>query len=137
MACRIILQLPKHSSVNTYLVQLHWLKIQHITFKVATIMYKCVNSIAPVYLTEMVLSELPHNRNLRSTQRRLLYKSKPNQELNLCIVVHSNQWGHAYGTLYQIVSRIVITLMSSNLILRHIYLVYHTTKLHFLFLNYY
>ena len=70
MSSRITFQLPKHSSFNNYLAQLHWLKVQVcITYKVATIMSKCVHNITHGYLTEMVLSELPHNRNLRSTQR--------------------------------------------------------------------
>ena len=74
MSSIIIFQLPKHSSINNYLAQLHWLKIQEcITYKDATIMYKCIHNIALGYLTEMVLSEVSHNRNLRSTQRRLLY----------------------------------------------------------------
>ena len=28
MSCRMIFQLPKLSTINTYLAQLHWLKIQ-------------------------------------------------------------------------------------------------------------
>ena len=81
MTCSIIFQLPKHSSINNYLAQLHWQKIQeHIAYKVATVMYKCIYNIAPVYLTEMVLSEVPHNRNLRSIQRRLLYRAKSRTE---------------------------------------------------------
>ena len=88
MSCRIIFQLPKHSSINNYLAQLHWLKIQErITYKVATIMYKCIHNMAPIYLTEMVLSELPHNRNLRSAQRRLLYTTKSRTE-----IVHSGSF---------------------------------------------
>ena len=56
-SCRIIFQLPKHLSINSYLAQLHRMKNQEpITYEVATIMYKCIHNIAPVYLTEMVLS---------------------------------------------------------------------------------
>ena len=84
----MIYQLPKHSSINTYLAQLHWLKIQEcITYKVATIMYKCIHNITPAYLTEMVISELPHTRNLRSTQRGLLYTTKSRTEF-----VHSGSF---------------------------------------------
>ena len=47
MSCRMIYQLPKCSTINNYLAQLHWLKMQEqITYKVATIMYKCINNIA-------------------------------------------------------------------------------------------
>ena len=88
MSCRITFQLPKHSSINNYLAQLHWLKIQEcITYKVATIIHKCIHNIAPVYLTEMVFSELSHTRNLRSTQRRLLYTTKSRTEF-----VHSGSF---------------------------------------------
>ena len=88
MSSRMIFQLPKHSSINNYLAQLHWLKIQeHITYKVETIMYKCIDNIAPAYLTEMVISELPHTRNLRSTQRGLLYTTKSRTEF-----VHSSSF---------------------------------------------
>ena len=88
MSCRMIYILPKHSSINTYLAQLHWLKIQeHITYKVATIMYKCIHNTAPAYLTEMVISELPHTKNIRSTQRGLLYTTKSRTEF-----VHSRSF---------------------------------------------
>ena len=88
MSCRMIFQLPNHSSINTYLTQLHWLKIQEsVTYKVATIIYKCVHNITPAYLTEMVISELPHTRNLRSTQRELLYTTKSRTEF-----VHSSSF---------------------------------------------
>ena len=74
MSCRMIYQLPKYSTINTYLAKLHWLKMQEqITYKVATIMYKCINNITLAYLLEMVISQLPHTRSLRSTNRGLLY----------------------------------------------------------------
>ena len=99
MSCRMIHQLPKYLTINTYLAQLHWLKMQErITYKVATLMYKCINNIVPAYLLEMVFSQLPHTRSLRSTNRGLL--NKPNPEMNLCIAALSNLWVHAYGTLY-------------------------------------
>ena len=88
MSCRMIYQLPKFSTINTYLAQLHWLKTQErITYKVATIMYKCINNIAPAYLLEMVISQLPHTRILRSTHRGLLYTTKSRTEF-----VHSSSF---------------------------------------------
>ena len=85
MSCRIIFLLPKCSSIKNYLAQHHWLIIQEcITYKLDTIMYKCIHNSAHVYLTEMVLSEVLHNKNLRSAQRRLLYTTKLRTE-----IVHS------------------------------------------------
>ena len=130
MSCRIIFQLPKHSNINNYLVQLHWLKIQeHITYKVATIMHKCIHNIAPIYLTEIVFSELPHTRNLTSTQRRLLYTTKSRTEF-----VHSGSFKsmgpRIWNTLYANVKNSYnIDVFKSRL--RHMYLVYHTNELRF------
>ena len=88
MSYRMIFELPKHSTINIYLSQLHWLKIQErITYKVATIMYKCISNIALAYLSEMVISQPPHTRNLRSTHRGLLYTTKSRTEF-----VHSSSF---------------------------------------------
>ena len=102
MSCRMIYQLPKHSTINTYLAQLYWLKIQEqITYKVATIMYECINNIALAYLSEMVIRQLPHTRSLRSTHKGLLYTTKSRTEF-----VHSGSFKS----------------------IRHIYSGYHTNK---------
>ena len=86
MSCMMIYQLPKYSTINTYLDQLHWLKMQEqIIYKVVTVMYKCINNIAPTYLLEMVISQLPHTRSLRSTNRGLFYTTKSRTEF-----VHSS-----------------------------------------------
>ena len=88
MSCRMVYQLPKYSTINTYLAQLHWLKMQEWkTYKVATIMYKCINNITLAYLSEMVISQLPHTRSLRSTNRGLLYTTKSRTEF-----VHSGSF---------------------------------------------
>ena len=60
------------------------------------------------------------------------YCIQPNLELNLYIAAHLNSWDHKYGTLYLQISRIATTLISSNLDLRQIYLVYHNNELSFL-----
>ena len=127
MSCRLIHQLPKYSTINTYLAQLHWLKMQErITYKVATIMFKCINNIALAYLLEMVISQLPHTRSLRSTKGD--YFIQPNPELNLCTVALSNIWVHACGTLYLQRSRIAKTLIFLKLDFRHIYSEYHINE---------
>ena len=64
MSCRMIYQLPKYSTISTYLAQLHWLKI-----------------------SEMVISQLPHTRSFRLTNRGLLYTTKSRTEF-----VHSSSF---------------------------------------------
>ena len=63
--------------ITPYLKELHWLKvIERITYKIACLMYKCVNGTAPKYLQELVLKN--HNRTLRSSSQLKLPISKSN-----------------------------------------------------------
>ena len=88
MSCRMIYQLPKYSTIGTYLAKLHWLKMQElIVYKVATIILKCINNIAPAYLSEMVTSQPPHTRGLRSSNKGTLYTTRSRTEF-----VHSSSF---------------------------------------------
>ena len=61
-------------------VDLHWVKVnEHIIFKVAVFMYKCVISTAPKYLSNLVNKS--HGRPLHSSTIGLLPISKCNTTL--------------------------------------------------------
>ena len=63
--------------ITPYLKELHWLKVrERITYKIACLMYKCVNGTAPKYLQELVLKT--HNTALRSSSQLKLPISKSN-----------------------------------------------------------
>ena len=48
---------PKYDRITPLLQELHWLMIDdHITYKIAVIMYKCVNGTAPKYLTDLAVN---------------------------------------------------------------------------------
>lgn len=54
-ACRIVFGLKKTSSVNEHLKELHWLKVEErIEFKIILLTFKCLNNLAPSYLTELL-----------------------------------------------------------------------------------
>ena len=54
-ACRIVLGLKKQTSVDENLMKLHWLKIQErVEFKLLLLTFKCLNGMAPTYLTELL-----------------------------------------------------------------------------------
>ena len=58
MACRIICNLHKFDHVTSSMQDLHWLKIPYrIQFKIACIMFKCINSQALKYLTDLLPSK--------------------------------------------------------------------------------
>ena len=69
MACHVIYNLKWSLTITPYLRNLHWLMfLEHIQYKVAVYMYKCVHKTAPKYLQDLfqVQAELmPDQRTLR------------------------------------------------------------------------
>ena len=56
ISCRVICSLRKFDHISSVMADLHWLKVYEcIIFKVAVFMYKCVTSIIPKYLTDVVI----------------------------------------------------------------------------------
>ena len=58
MACRIVCNLQKFDHVTSSMQDLHWLNIPYwIQFKIACIMFKCINGQALKYLTDLLPSK--------------------------------------------------------------------------------
>ena len=73
MSCRVICDLRKFDYISSAMTDLHWLKVnEHIIFKVAVLMYKCVISTAPK--SDHVMKN--HHRPLCSSTIGLLPLSK-------------------------------------------------------------
>ena len=69
MTCRIILKLYKYEYIMDHLIWLHWLKVnKRITYKIAMLVYKCMNGSAPEYLAKLVVKN--HHRTICSIYRR-------------------------------------------------------------------
>ena len=67
-AARVILRLPKSSSITTHLESLHWLPVKvRSTYKIACLCYLCHSSTAPSYVTDMLHKKQSHTRNTRSS----------------------------------------------------------------------
>ena len=80
MSCRVICDLRKFDHISSAMADLHWLKVnKHIIFKVAVLMYKCVISTAPKYLSDLVMKT--HHRLLHSSSIGLLPIGKCNTTL--------------------------------------------------------
>ena len=62
-AARVVLRIPSRGSVTQLMRErLHWLPVQQrVTFKLCTLAFKCVNGLAPAYLSRMctALSSVP------------------------------------------------------------------------------
>ena len=67
-AARVILRLPKSSSIAIHLKSLHWLPVKvRSTYKIARLCYHCHSSTAPSYFTDMLHRNTLHTRNTRSS----------------------------------------------------------------------
>ena len=65
-AARVVLNKKMRDSARPLLIQLHWLPIKfRIDFKIACIVYKCLNNQAPSYLLDLITPYVPA-RPLRS-----------------------------------------------------------------------
>ena len=54
-AARMVLRIPRTDHITPHLISLHWLPIRsRITYKLATICYKCADNSAPKYLQDLV-----------------------------------------------------------------------------------
>ena len=74
-AARLITRTRKFDSITPVLRDLHWLPIRRrIEFKIATLVYKCLNGLAPPYLADdcILVSTVPGRRHLRSADTRKL-----------------------------------------------------------------
>ena len=66
MGCRIIRKVGKYDHITPHLIELHWLRINEcIVYKVCVLMFKCINGLAPQYLSETIIHA--HGHNLRSS----------------------------------------------------------------------
>ena len=63
-AARVILRLPKSSSITIHLESLHWLPVKvRSTYKIACLCYHYHSSTAPSYVADMLHKNPPHTRS--------------------------------------------------------------------------
>ena len=73
MLCRIVTATGKYDKISDQMIGLHWLKEEYwIIFKIATLMFRCVNNMAPSYLSDLISTGCRHNLSLHSQAQRLL-----------------------------------------------------------------
>ena len=63
-AVRVILRLPRSSSMTIHLKSIHWLPVKvRITYKIACLCYHCHSYSAPKYVADMLQKKPSHTRN--------------------------------------------------------------------------
>ena len=67
-AARVILRLPKSSSITIHIKSLHWLPVKvRSTYQIACLYYHCHSRTTPSYVTGMLHKMPLHTRNTRSS----------------------------------------------------------------------
>ena len=68
-SARSVFQVPRHHSSSPLLSSFHWLPIdKRIMFKTLLYMYKALNGLSPVYLSDCITIRVPSRTGLRSNQ---------------------------------------------------------------------
>ena len=72
MAARVVTGTLKFDNISTVMKELHWLPLEYrIKYKVLLLIYKCINNLAPAYLSSLLAYYKP-TRTLRSSSKQLL-----------------------------------------------------------------
>ena len=79
-AARVILRLPRSSTITTHLKLLHWLPVKvRSTYKIACLCHNCHGSTAPSYVTDMLHKKPSHTRNTCSSSYTMPLLNRPAQ----------------------------------------------------------
>ena len=77
-AARVILCLPKSSSITTHLKSRHWLPVKvRSTYKIACLCYHCHSSTAQSYVADMLHKKPSHTRTTRSSSHTMPLLNRP------------------------------------------------------------
>ncbi len=78
-AARLIYHCPRFSHITPVLIALHWLPVKYrAEFKIALLVYKALNNMAPIYISELLIPKPSSDRwTLRSDDQGLLHIMHP------------------------------------------------------------
>lgn len=75
-AARLLIGMHKREHITPLLISLHWVPLRYgIDFKDLLLLFKAMNGLAPVYVSDL-LSIRDSGRSLRSSDQRLLDVSR-------------------------------------------------------------
>ena len=85
-AARVILRLPKSSSITIHLKSLYWLPVKvRSTYKIACLCYHCHSSTAPSYVADMLHRKPSDTRKTRSSSYTMPLLNRPaHSKATLC-----------------------------------------------------
>ena len=100
-AARVIVRLPKSSSITTHLRSLHWLHVKvRSTYKIACLCYHCHSSTVPSYIADMLHIKLSHTRTLAPAHTPCLFSIDLHTVGHHMVIVHFHLLLLLSGTLF-------------------------------------
>ena len=78
-AAGLILRKQKYDHVTPLLIELHWLPLVNVLFKIILLTFKALNGLSPSYITDILDRYVP-TRPLRSSSRSLLKVPRSNSK---------------------------------------------------------
>ena len=102
-AARVILRLPKSSSITIHLEPLHWLPVKvRSTYKIACLCYHCHSSTAPSYVTDMLHRKPLHTATLAPAHKPCIFSIDLHTVRQHLVIVHFLLLLFLSGALFQI-----------------------------------
>ena len=104
-AARLTVKLPKLSHITPVLKDLHWLPIKRrIQYKILLIVFKALNNLAPIYITDLLERRPESSRSSRLNNQNLLVVPRSHSVIygdrNFCNIA-PKLWNNLPGDLRQ------------------------------------
>ena len=104
-ATRVILRLPKSSSITIHLKSLHWFPVKvRSTYKIACLCYHCHSSTSPLYVTDMLHTNHCTSATLAPAHTPCLFSIDLHTVRQHLVIVHFLLLLLLSGTLFQMMS---------------------------------
>ena len=124
---RVILRLPKSSSITIHLKSLHWLPVKvRSTYKIACLCYHCHSSTAPSYVTGMLHRKPLHTATLAPAHTPCLFSIDMHTVRQHLVIVHFPLLLLLSGTLFKMMSGVPHHCHHLSLVWRHTCFVHFT-----------
>ena len=119
-AARVILRLPKSSSITIHLKSLHWHPVKvRSTYKIACLCYHCYSSTAPSYVTDMLHKGHCTPATLAPAHTPCLFSINLHTVRQHLVIVHFLLLLLLSGTLFQMISGLPHHCHHLSLVWRH------------------
>ena len=120
-AARVITQVKRREHITPILYKLHWLPVtMRLKFKVLLLCFKCLNGLAPMYLSNLLVPYVP-GRSLRNSNNMLTVPRSSSKAGDQCFAVFAPRLWNALPVSLRTLSslRVFKTSLKTHLFLEY------------------